>query len=167
MDHPRRIKTIARGMNTPIDTEKLQKLAREMIDIGNAILESLKLVKSGQHILIVEQIPNGISMTQAEQIQFIAAAVGRFYRFTQEQLKSRDRHEHIAWARLVYYWLCRKLTDASLKEVGGFVNRDHGTVISGIESCENRRDTDKSARSDMDSLLNDCIVELKRKGVKL
>lgn len=154
-------------MSNLIDPEQLRRMATEMVATGNQILEALKLVKANERILMVEPVPHGLSMSQPEQVQFIAAMVVRFYRFSQEQLKSRDRHEHIAWARQVYYWLCRKLTSATLEQVGDFVNRDHGTVCSGLEKVEDRRDTDKTARADTDTLLNDCASELKKRGVEL
>ena len=42
----------------------------------------------------------------------------------------------VARARLVAYWTVRKATTASSKEIGRAMNRDHSSVMSGVERVE-------------------------------
>lgn len=52
------------------------------------------------------------------------------------QLSSRSRRHDCVLARNTIYYLARKHTDLSLKEIGDKFNRRHSTVIKGITSLE-------------------------------
>jgi len=60
-----------------------------------------------------------------------------------ELLKSKTRERDIAVARQIYFKRAKLFTKASLSKIGAMVNRDHATVIHGInvvDECPTVRD---------------------------
>jgi chromosomal replication initiator protein len=52
------------------------------------------------------------------------------------QLNSRSRRRELVVARNTVFYLARKHTDMSLKDIGVHFNRTHSTVLKGITSLE-------------------------------
>jgi chromosomal replication initiator protein len=72
-----------------------------------------------------------------DQIQREAA---RFYKITVEELRQDRRTKHLAHARSVAMYLCRKLTKSSFPEIASRFNKDHSTVISAVRKVEKLRE---------------------------
>ncbi|MBQ6367083.1 MAG: chromosomal replication initiator protein DnaA [Erysipelotrichaceae bacterium] len=67
----------------------------------------------------------------------IKRIVADYYGLTVTQISSKSRTKNIATARHVAMYLCRKLIDASYKDIGrSFGKRDHSTVINACEKVE-------------------------------
>ena len=67
----------------------------------------------------------------------IKRIVADYYGLTVTQMNSKSRTKNIATARHVAMYLCRKLIDASYKDIGrSFGKRDHSTVINACEKVE-------------------------------
>lgn len=58
---------------------------------------------------------------------------------TIKELKSKSRKQSIVKARNMAMYLARRLTDATLSEIGSMFNRHYGTVLHGIESVNGDR----------------------------
>ena len=53
------------------------------------------------------------------------------------ELQSPRREQRLVKARWVYYWISRKTTQQSFPQIGRYCgNRDHSTVMHGIEQVE-------------------------------
>ena len=52
-------------------------------------------------------------------------------------LLSKKRHRHIAECRMVVMSLLKKETELTLKGIGSVLDRDHSTIIYGIDTCDN------------------------------
>ncbi|MBQ9694013.1 MAG: chromosomal replication initiator protein DnaA [Kiritimatiellae bacterium] len=59
----------------------------------------------------------------------IQKAVCSYYNISIQDINSKSREQHIAIARQVAIFLCRKLTDCSATELGHVFNRTHATVL--------------------------------------
>ena len=59
----------------------------------------------------------------------IQKTVCDYYNISIQDLNSKSREQHIAIARQVAIFLCRKLTDCSATEVGRTFNRTHATIL--------------------------------------
>ena len=57
-----------------------------------------------------------------------------------DDLKSRSRARDVADARFVYYRRSREITKEPLSKIGRLVNRDHATVLSGINEALSTRE---------------------------
>lgn len=56
--------------------------------------------------------------------------------FFVDNLETRYRGTNECLARYVYYQLCRNFTGASFNKIGKLVDRNHATVIVGINKLE-------------------------------
>lgn len=71
-------------------------------------------------------------------------------------LRSARRTAAVVIARQRYMWLCRKVTLASLPQIGRDCGgRDHTTVLHAWDKLEALRETDASLRSELDALASD------------
>ena len=83
--------------------------------------------------------PVGSTASLAEVRAFIAAA----FNLTPEDLKGEDRRAHIMHARHMAAAIMRRVTSRSLIEIGTSLgNRDHATIINGLERIEKWRRSD-------------------------
>ncbi|WP_018123506.1 chromosomal replication initiator protein DnaA [Desulfovibrio oxyclinae] len=62
--------------------------------------------------------------------------VCRYYGLSDLQLKSRSRKRQIVTARNTAFYLARKHTEMSLKDIGERLGRRHSTVLKGITNVE-------------------------------
>ena len=61
------------------------------------------------------------------------------YGISRSELLSRDRSRRVAWPRHVAAYLCRKLTGASLPEIGDVLGgRNHTSVLRAVRSVSDR-----------------------------
>lgn len=58
------------------------------------------------------------------------------FELSEKQLKSKSRQRQIVLARNMAFYLTRKYTDLSLKDIGDRFNRKHSTVLKGISNVE-------------------------------
>jgi len=61
---------------------------------------------------------------------------------SKEDLAGRSRKQPIVRARHAFCFATRKLTDTPLKAIGGFINRDHTTVMHSVNAAEILAGTD-------------------------
>ncbi len=74
--------------------------------------------------------------TSGLALERIVEAVCRIFTLSDQQLASKSRKQHIVLARNTAFFLARKHTTLSLKDIGERFNRTHSTVIKGITSLE-------------------------------
>ena len=81
----------------------------------------------------------------------ILETVADHYGLTLLDLTSKKRTKDIAFARQVYMYLGRSLTDESLSSIGALVNKkDHTTVSHGIDRIDKAMNQDESLRTTID-----------------
>ncbi len=71
-------------------------------------------------------------------IQEIMARVARAYGLETDDLRSRSRRRRIVRPRQFAMYICRRSTEASLKDIGRAFNRDHTSVMYAIDVVERR-----------------------------
>ena len=49
-------------------------------------------------------------------------------------ISKKNRKKHNVISRQIYYKLCKELTNSSLEDIGLNINRDHATVINGLNN---------------------------------
>ena len=95
---------------------------------------------------------------KAITIDHIQKFVSDYYQLRLADLKSRNNSKSIAMPRQVAMYLCKKLTHASLPEIGrSFGGKHHSTVIHSIRKVEALR----KAEAQFNTLLNSFIESLR------
>ncbi|MBI2884602.1 MAG: chromosomal replication initiator protein DnaA [Candidatus Omnitrophica bacterium] len=70
-------------------------------------------------------------------IDVIQRRVGEYFQLSIEELKSSRRQRSVLHPRQLAMYLCRRLTESSLPEIGrAFGGRDHSTVLHAVEKVE-------------------------------
>lgn len=86
-------------------------------------------------------------------IDAIQKACSEHFDIRLADMSSRRRPANIAFARQVAMYLSRKLTQASLMEIGdAFGGRDHGTVIHAVKKVDQRIGNETMVRDTVDML---------------
>jgi len=91
---------------------------------------------------------------RAITIEGIQKFVADYYQMKIIELKSRNNSKSVALPRQVAMYLCKKLTKASLPEIGkSFGGKHHSTVIHSIRKVEDLRGKDEVFNNQINTLL--------------
>jgi len=91
----------------------------------------------------------------------IIEETAKYYMLTPEELKGQSRVRDTALARQIAMFLIRKLTNLSLKDIGGlFEGRDHSTVLSSVRRVE----TMIEESTDFSSIIRDITSNINSKN---
>jgi chromosomal replication initiator protein len=78
-----------------------------------------------------------ILKVKAITIEYVQKVTADYFGFPDDMLRAKTRKQEIAQARQIAMYLCKTLTDSSLKTIGlHFGGRDHSTVIHAISTTE-------------------------------
>ena len=84
---------------------------------------------------------------------YIISVVAEHYHVTVTELCGNKRSSKIVMPRQIAMYLCREILDTSLKTIGkNLGNRDHTTVMHGIEKIENELKTNENLKNSIDIL---------------
>ena len=74
----------------------------------------------------------------------VIKTIEKFYSYNHTDLCSKLRNKELSEARHIAMYLMKKLTDKSLRDIGGFLGgRDHSTVMHGLQKIEWQLKTNK------------------------
>ena len=88
----------------------------------------------------------------------IRKTVAEYYDVTEESLKSKKRQANINKARQVGMYLSSIQTDETVERIGLQYNRDHATVLHGVEKIENELRTDEQLKKEINELRDKLTV---------
>ena len=109
-------------------------------NLANATL-TLELAQEALKDQLVNAEKPDITMDYIQQV------VASHFKLTTEDLNSRRRTQNIVFPRQIAMYLCRKIMDRSLPDVGRFFGgRDHSTVIHSCEKIASEIETDEKLR---------------------
>lgn len=81
--------------------------------------------------------------------------VAAHFHVRSDDLRTRDRHAHVALARHIAMYVVRAALGLSYPVIGQlFGGRDHTTVMSAIRKIEAQRTTNEAVQRHMDVLLD-------------
>jgi chromosomal replication initiator protein len=132
------------GVRVPGDC--LEILAARPVESVRDLLAGLNQVVARASLLrqpvtpeLVGQALSAVSVPgAARSLHEIFELVGRAYGAPLEELRGRSRRRRSVRPRQIAMYLCRRYTDASLKEIGRALNRDHSSVLHAIDVVEKR-----------------------------
>lgn len=83
----------------------------------------------------------------------IIRAVCRHFDITRNDILSQRRDRRVVRPRQIGYFLCKKLTQTSLPEIGRrFAGRDHTSILHGIRVIERLVERDDRAAADIEAI---------------
>jgi chromosomal replication initiator protein len=82
---------------------------------------------------LAREVMKDLIRTRAVSLESVQKEVSEYYRISIKDLCSTKKNKTFAWPRQVAMYLCRKLTNSSLKEIGqAFGGKDHSTVVHAV-----------------------------------
>lgn len=116
---------------------RIQKDIRQLEScLHNLVFKARMLKESITLELAMQVIQNYDVQDTRLDIDQILSRVCDLFQISQESISSRSRKKQYVMARNVAFYVARRYTDFSLKEIGYRLNRRHSTVIKGITSVE-------------------------------
>ncbi|WP_028580436.1 chromosomal replication initiator protein DnaA [Desulfogranum japonicum] len=113
------------------------KLKGDIRKIESAILgikaKSCVRKKAPDAALINEVLGSLVENSADINAETIRDLIGRQFKVTTEELRSRSRKRAITYPRQIGMYLTRKYTKESLADIGNMYNRDHSTVLYAIK----------------------------------
>lgn len=90
-------------------------------------------------------------------LELIQEIVAVNYHLETADFSSKSRAKQIAYPRQIAMYLCRQLTDLSLMKIANSFNRDHSTIMHGIDKITSDMTKDESLKKE----IQDLITEIK------
>jgi chromosomal replication initiator protein len=116
---------------------RLEGDVRQMESCLDSLVFKARLLKQGVSVeLAMDVLSAYAGETSAAILPAIVRLVCEGMGVTEEDLRSRSRRQEFVHGRNSVFYLARKHTDRSLREIGELFNRTHATVIKGITSLE-------------------------------
>ncbi len=109
---------------------------REMEGVLTRVIAYAKVANKVIDVDLAEEaVKDIIKANKANvNIEYIQDVVATYYKITVDELKSKRRTKPLTIYRHIAMYLCRKLLDDSLEEIGAkFGGRDHSTVMNGCD----------------------------------
>lgn len=85
-------------------------------------------------------------------IEMIQAAVEDFYGVAHKDLVGKKKERRIVHPRQVAIYLCRELSESTLKNIGKAFNRDHTTVMHSCDLINNQLQEDRNLREELEAI---------------
>ena len=147
-----------------IDEEVLRYIAtyiksniRELEGALTKIVAFSRLKKRELNLLLAEEALQDIISPNEKKVitvDFIVEVVSEHYNLTPSEIYSKDKSRNISYPRQIVMYLCRRLTDLSVTEIGKSLgNRDHSTVLHGYDKVSGDIQKDSSLHNTIDVLI--------------
>ncbi|MGM0425591.1 MAG: chromosomal replication initiator protein DnaA, partial [Thermodesulfobacteriota bacterium] len=112
--------------------------------IQNMALKARLLKQNITQNLAQEVLQNYSQEKQTQSMESIAQFVCKAFELPVQKLRSKSRKKQVVLARNTAFYLARKYTELSLKDIGEHFNRRHSTVLKGITNVEKEISRDSS-----------------------
>lgn len=129
---------------------------RELEGAFNKVMASSKLEKKEVTLELAEKALKDIISPDQQKVitpEYIISVVAEHFHLTVADLCGNKRSSKIVMPRQIAMYLCRDIIDTSLKTIGkNLGNRDHTTVMHGIEKIEKEILTNDNIKNSIDTL---------------
>ncbi len=123
--------------------ERIQTDIRQLEScLSNLVFKARMLKERITMEMALEVLKNYDLMEQNLDLEEIIQSVCRVFDLPREKICSKSRKKQHVLARNLAFYLARKYTGHSLKEIGQRFNRRHSTVLKGVANVEKEVNTD-------------------------
>lgn len=147
-----------------IDNEVMKYIAtnvksniRELEGALTKIVALSRLKKKEVNVTLAEEaLKDLISPDNKKQLtpELIIDVIAEHFNISPSDIYSVNKSRNIAYPRQISMYLCRKLTDLSLADIGKIMgNRDHSTILHGIDKVENNIIKDSTMHNTIEVLM--------------
>ena len=156
------------GIELPEDVRsyiatRLQSNIRELEGVLNTLIARAQFINRQITLGMVRNLLGALPRQQLDGlgIDAIKHAVATEFNVPITELDARNNARLIARPRQVAMYLCKRLTKASLSEIGRYFKKHHTTVLHSIRKTEQNLEKD----ADLETQVNDLISSLEHPSV--
>lgn len=146
-----------------IDDEVLKYIAtnvksniREIEGALTKVVAVSRLKNIEVNVVLAEEVLKDLISSDVKKsvtVESITEIVAEHFNIAASDIVSTKKSRNIAHPRQICMYLCRELTDISLKDIGSKLgNRDHSTILHGCNKIADDLKTDSSLQSVVDVL---------------
>ncbi|HHV09204.1 MAG TPA: chromosomal replication initiator protein DnaA [Clostridiales bacterium] len=147
-----------------VDEEVLRYIAtniksniRELEGALTKIVAFSRLKKRELNLLLAEEALKDIISPNEKKVitaELIIEVVAEHHNITPADIYSKDKSRNVSYPRQIVMYLCRRLTEMSVTEIGKTLgNRDHSTVLHGYEKVLGDIAQDPAVHNTIDVLI--------------
>lgn len=129
---------------------------RELEGAFNKVMAFAKLEQREVTLELAEQALKDIVSPDKKRVitpEYVISVVAEHFNVSAADLSGNKRNSKVVVPRQIAMYLCRELMDTSLKTIGKSLgNRDHTTVMHGIEKIEKEIENNDNIRNTVDIL---------------
>lgn len=129
---------------------------RELEGAFNKVMASAKLEKKEVTLELAEQALKDIISPDEKKVitpEYIISVVAEHFNVTVNDIIGNKRNSKIVIPRQISMYLCREITSTPLKTIGKCLgNRDHTTIMHGIDKIVNEINSDDNLKNTIDIL---------------
>ena len=140
---------------------KSRQKAKTLIESGYVYLNGDKILKPATELdenlecEIEVKDPCPYVSRGGLKLEKILNVTAKYYGVSAEDIKSRKKTDNIANARHIACFIIRKITELPYDTIGGFIGRDHSTVMASISKVEINIKTKKNTDSDIKKIIKE------------
>ena len=129
---------------------------RELEGAFNKVMASAQLEKKEVTLELAEQALKDIISPDEKKVitpEYIISVVAEHFNVTVNDIIGNKRNSKIVIPRQISMYLCREITSTPLKTIGKCLgNRDHTTIMHGIDKIVNEINSDDNLKNTIDIL---------------
>jgi chromosomal replication initiator protein len=136
----------------------IQNNIRELEGVAAGLIAHSQLANRSVDIALAQEVIQNFVRNASHEITIdkIKKHVAEYYDLAIDRMKSKTRKREVVVARQTAMYLCKDMTEQSLKTIGNeFGGRDHSTVIYSCRAVQDLIDTDPTYR--------ETVTELRKK----
>lgn len=130
---------------------------RELEGALTKIVAFSRLKKRELNLLLAEEALQDIISPNEKKVitaDLIVEVVAEHHNIAPSDIYSKDKSRNISYPRQIVMYLCRRLTDMSVTDIGKSLgNRDHSTVLHGCDKIASDMNVDTSLHNMIDVLI--------------
>jgi chromosomal replication initiator protein len=130
---------------------------RELEGALTKIVAFSRLKKRELNLLLAQEALKDIISPNEKKVitaELIVEVVAEHHNITPSDIYSKDKSRNVSYPRQIVMYLCRKLTDMSVTDIGKTLgNRDHSTVLHGYDKVAADIEADASLHNTIDVLI--------------
>ncbi len=130
---------------------------RELEGALTKIVAFSRLKKRELNLILAEEALQDIISPNEKKIitaELIVEVVAEHHNLTPADIYSKDKSRSVSYPRQIVMYLCRRLTDMSVTDIGKSLgNRDHSTVLHGYDKVSGDIEQDQALHNTIDVLI--------------
>lgn len=130
---------------------------RELEGALTKIVAFSRLKKRELNVLLAEEALQDIISPNDKKVitpELIVDVVAEQYNISSSDIYSKNKSRSVSFPRQVVMYLCRKLTDLSVTDIGKVLGgRDHSTILHGFDKISTGIDEDSTLSNTIDILI--------------